>query len=54
MAGPAHPQGWAAWLAGLGALALLIVFVVKIVGVASPSWTTTAAGACLTAGQIRP
>ena len=34
----------AVWLAGLGALALLIVFVMKIVGVASPGWTTTAAG----------
>ena len=34
-------------LAGLGALVLLIVFVMKLLGLASPGWTTTVAGAVL-------
>ncbi len=37
----------AVWLAGLGALALLIVLAMKILGVASPGWSTTVAGLIL-------
>lgn len=37
----------AVWLAGLGALTLLIVFLMKLLGLASPGWTTTVAGVVL-------
>ena len=37
----------AVWLAGLGALTLLIVLLMKLLGLASPGWTTTVAGVVL-------
>ncbi len=37
----------AVWIAGVGALALLIVFAMKLMGVASPGWTTTVFGVVL-------